>query len=97
MKIRHKPLRRAVVRLLKEIEEKGGEPLTANGIWNTLHQRKVLSQSYLQTPRVLGQLLPRTRGIGVNRKQGHYQTNGDSYVADTYYLENEEAFLEWIG
>jgi len=91
-KIRHIRLRRRIVSILKSFD--GDNLPTAHALLDLLLESG-MSPKMIGNPNRIAQLCCKTKGIGsVTIKTKN--CGGDSYTADAYYLESEEAFNEWV-
>jgi hypothetical protein len=83
-------LKKEIIATLKE----GGEPLSAEAIIARLGKR--LKANYLpKSSNALGQLMRQVKGV--SKKSANLTSGiGNNYVSAVYYLEDEEAFNEWL-
>ena len=86
-----KKLKKTIVQVLKENDDR---PLSAEQLMHLCGQR--LKHNYLpKNTNAMGQIMRQVKGVA-SRKINMTSNQGNCYVSAVYFLENEEAFEEWV-
>tara|TARA_R110000744_G_scaffold157821_1_gene273789 strand:- start:826 stop:1128 length:303 start_codon:yes stop_codon:yes gene_type:complete len=91
-KIKHIRLRKRMIEVLKSTE---GDELPSAQALMEMVINSGMSQNLVGSNNRIAQLCRTTKGIS-SVTQKISGGGGDSYTAEVYYLESEEAFNEWV-
>ena len=85
-------LKKEIIAILKEHDD---EPLSAEAIISRLGERGVKANYLPKSTNALGQLMKAIKGV--SKKKANLKSSiGNNYVSAVYYLDDEEAFNEWL-
>lgn len=85
-------LKKRIIQILKDADD----VLTADQMLERLRGSGLSDQYIPRNTNALGQILKAVRGVRKDN-QINRSSQGNSYVSGAYYLEDEEAFNEWLS
>lgn len=85
-------LKKRIIQVLKDADD----VLTADQMLELLRDSGLSDQYIPRNTNSLGQILKSVRGVRKDN-QINRSAQGNSYVSGAYYLEDEEAFNEWLS
>lgn len=85
-------LKRRIIKILKDNSDRS---LSAEELFNLVKDTG-LHQNFLpRSTNAMGQILRQTKGVS-KRNEIYKSSIGNSYVSGGYFLEDEEAFDDWL-
>lgn len=85
-------LKKRIIQILKDADD----VLTADQMLERLRCSGLSDQYIPRNTNALGQILKAVRGVRKDN-QINRSSQGNSYVSGAYYLEDEEAFNQWLS